>query len=136
MAEAARVRVLDVGTAHLCSSLLFLLILLFPWLCLQLSLYFFLDSHNKALETIRAYRTTQLSSSSYSSTVGAREGNRVTQDHTASVDISQVSPSGFSMFQTIPCFSPNLCFLSFFFSLLFSLWTQWRRPSTYEIGVG
>lgn len=116
MAEAAQVRVPDVGTAHLCSSLLFLLIFLFLWLCLQLGLYFFLDSHNKALGTIRAYRT-QLSSSSYPSTVGAREGNRVTQDHIASVDISHLDSPCFKLFHVSPLIFVFFPFSFPFFSL-------------------
>lgn len=64
--------------------------LLSPWLCLQLNFDFFSDSHNKALGTVTALRTTQLSLIKVP--MKSERGTNA-QDQAAFVDMSLVSLS-------------------------------------------
>ena len=99
--------------------------LLSAWLCLQLNLDFFSDSHNKSLGTVRALRTTQLSS--YQGADGVRERNKCPRARSFCWHLPLFSFLIFNVSNDCASF-PSLCFLSF--TILFSLWSHEWRLST------
>lgn len=91
MAEAAQGGSLTLGLPTFNSVLPFVLMLLSPCLCLQLSLYFFPDSHNRVLGTYQSVWDTPTH-------LFILPKCRLAQEHTASVGISRYYSVGLSFF--------------------------------------